>query len=335
MIHLLWPWIFFLLPLPLLVRRLMPPAPSSREGALYAPFILDLSLERAPVVDIPVNRFSWLFPMIIWLLLLTAAARPQWLSEPLEIPKKGRSLMLGVDVSESMSIRDMKLDNQSVDRLRVVKDVVAQFIERRQGDRVGLILFGDQAYLQTPLTFDLKSTAHFMQEAEIGIAGKYTAIGDAIGLAVKRMHKRLEKKQAVMILLTDGANTAGRISPKQAADIAAQVGLKIYTVGVGADRMIVNTVFGQRAVNPSLDLDEDTLKYIAGTTGGQYFRARERQELEKIYLRIDELVPEAGKPNVIRQVTPLFFYPLGAAFLLSLLYVLFSLFISDVKVREN
>ena len=194
---------------------------------------------------------------------------------------------------------------------------VAGDVERRQGDRVGLVLFGSRAYLQTPLTFDTETTAILLAESEIGLAGRETAIGDAIGLAVKRLREDAASDR-VLVLLTDGANTSGEVQPMQATEFAAREGLRIYTVGVGADEMMVRDFFGSRVVNPSADLDEDTLRAIAERTGGAYFRARDAQALADIYRRLDELEPVESDQEVIRPIDELFHWPLGAAFLLVL-----------------
>jgi len=202
--------------------------------------------------------------------------------------------------------------------------VAGEFIQRRHGDRVGLILFGSRAYLQTPLTFDTETTATLLDESEIGLAGRETAIGDAIGLAVKRLRDDASSDR-VLILLTDGANTSGEIQPLQAAEFAARDGLTVYTVGVGADEMMVRDFFGSRVVNPSADLDEDTLKQIAEQTGGRYFRARDVEGLEKIYEILDELEPVESDVEIIRPVDELFYWPMGIAYLLALVAAFLSI----------
>jgi Ca-activated chloride channel family protein len=217
-----------------------------------------------------------------------------------------------------MDTQDMILNQQAVNRLTVVKKVAGEFIQRRRGDRVGLVLFGSRAYLQTPLTFDTQTAAILLEEAEIGLAGRETAIGDAIGLAVKRLREDAASKR-VLILLTDGANTAGEVQPMQATEFAAREGLTIYTVGVGADEMMVKDFFGTRMVNPSADLDEDTLRAIAERTGGAYFRARDARALEDIYTQLDRLEPVESDQESVRPVDELFFWPLSAALLLALL----------------
>ena len=180
------------------------------------------------------------------------------------------------------------------------------------------------AYLQTPLTFDTATTAILLDESEIGLAGRETAIGDAIGLAVKRLRDDAASER-VLILLTDGANTSGEVQPMQATEFAAREGMTIYTVGVGADEMMVQDFFGSRLVNPSADLDEDTLRAIAERTGGAYFRARDAEDLARIYERLDELEPVESDQEVIRPVDELFYWPLSAAFLLALLGVFYAM----------
>lgn len=193
---------------------------------------------------------------------------------------------------------------------------------------MGLILFGSNAYLQTPLTFDKKTLGILLNEAQIGIAGRQTAIGDAIGLALKRLKDRPAKSK-VLVLLTDGANTAGEISPIQAAKLAAEKELRVYTIGVGADEMVTPGIFGSnfgsRRINPSIDLDEDTLRSIAEQTGGQYFRARNTEELRRIYDLLDQLEPTEADPEVFRPIQSLFFWPLSLVMIITFLMSLHAI----------
>ena len=268
-----WAWLLLLLPAPWLIRKWLSAASQGGTLALKVPWFSLLTTSgsagwmKRPILAIAAT--------LVWVLLLLAAARPQWIGEIEELPVTGRDLLLAVDISGSMDTQDMILNGQAVNRLAVVKQVAGEFIQRRRGDRVGLVLFGSRAYLQTPLTFDTETTAILLDESEIGLAGRETAIGDAIGLAVKRLRQDAASER-VLILLTDGANTSGEVQPMQATEFAAREGLKIYTVGVGADEMMVQDFFGSRMVNPSADLDEDTLRAIAERTGGAYFRARRR-----------------------------------------------------------
>jgi Ca-activated chloride channel family protein len=261
---------------------------------------------------------------LVWLICVAAAARPQWVGEPVQLPAAGRDLLLAVDISGSMEIADMVLQNRNLQRIDVVKLVVGDFVQRRQNDRLGLILFGSNAYLQAPLTFDRTTVNTLLQEAQLGFAGQQTAIGDAIGLAIKRLRERPEASR-VLILLTDGANTAGEVEPRHAADLAKLAGVKIYTIGVGAEEMIQQTLFGRRRVNPSADLDEGTLQYIADHTGGTYFRARNPEELVQIYAELDKLEPIELDEEVFRPVAALFHWFLGAALLLSFLLAMLRL----------
>ena len=310
-----WPWLLLLLPLPALVRYVLKAMPQSSLQALRVPWFSLVRSGAAGFMRKPVlAAVAWL----VWALLVVAAARPQWVGEIEELPVTGRDLLLAVDISGSMDTQDMVLKQQAVNRLTVVKQVAGEFIERRRGDRVGLILFGSRAYLQTPLTFDTQTAAILLDESEIGLAGRETAIGDAIGLAVKRLREDAASKR-ILILLTDGANTSGEVQPMQAAEFAAREGLTIYTVGVGADEMMVQDFFGTRMVNPSADLDEKTLRAIAEKTGGQYFRARDTQALEEIYRKLDELEPVESDRETVRPVDDLFFWPLSVGFMMTLL----------------
>jgi Ca-activated chloride channel family protein len=190
--------------------------------------------------------------------------------------------------------------------------VLAPFIARREGDRLGLILFGDQPYLQTPLTFDRNMVAQMLIESEIGLAGERTALGAAVGLAIRKL-RDLDDSQRVLVLLTDGRNTAGELAPKAALELAEQVGLRIYTIGVGADEAFIRTLFGTRRVNPSAELDEATLQAFAERTGGRYFRARSPQELEQIYMELDRLEPIEMDEQTYRPLQELYPWPLGLA----------------------
>ena len=321
MMHFAWPWVWVLLPLPWLLRRLLPRAEVSTPSALRVPFyarLTQLAPQQAQHNKVGPRLLYWLY-VLVWLLLVCASARPQWLGQPVAIPLSGRDLMLAVDLSGSMQTPDMTLANKQVDRLTMIKSVAGQFIAQRTGDRIGLILFGSNAYLQTPLTYDRTTVRTMLDEAAIGMAGKQTAIGDAIGLAVKRLRKYPHESR-VLILLTDGANDAGEVTPLQAAKLAAQEHIRIYTVGVGAERMIVPGFFGNQVVNPSQDLDADTPTAIAKETGGKFFRAKNTDELRDIYAQLDKLEPTVTSSATFRPFTELYPWPLGLAFVLSLLF---------------
>jgi len=261
------------------------------------------------------KRWRLILALLCWLLLIIACARPQWLGQPVELPVTGRDLMLAVDLSKSMREKDFELNGDQVDRLTALKAVATTFIKHRKGDRLGLILFGTKPYIQVPLTFDYITVTKLLDEAIIGLAGGATAIGDTIGLAIKRLKKQPDN-QKVLILLTDGANTAGTITPEKGAELAQQAGLKIYTIGIGSGPMEIRTLWYKRTVNPSADLDETMLKYLAETTGGQYFRAHDTQELTQIYRQLDSMEPVEKEKKIYRPVSALYFWPLGAALIL-------------------
>jgi Ca-activated chloride channel family protein len=322
MLNLAWPWMLLLLPAPWLAARVLPAARGDGEGVLFFPATAALA-EAGARAGRSATRSGWLRwgALACWSLLVLAAARPQWTGEPIELPQSGRNLMLAVDVSGSMANTDLEPSGR-VSRLDLVKRVAGDFIRRREGDRLGLILFGSQAYLQAPLTLDRQAVAQLLGESVVGIAGRQTAIGDAIGLALKRMRAARQAcascDRMVLILLTDGANTAGHVAPRKAAELAAQAGLKIYTIGVGGRARQVRGPFGMPLTVPDSDLDEDTLKAIARITGGRYFRASDRQGLEAIYRQLDRLEPVVRGTRSLRPVDELYAWPLGAAWLLSL-----------------
>lgn len=311
-----WPLCFLLLPLPWVYRRWLPPA-QTRSAALHVTFMDRLQSIQPLAGESTVPGRRWPL-LLVWLLLVLAAARPQLLGEALPAATSGRDMMLAVDLSGSMEFRDMQLDGQEVNRLTLVKALLGDFIERRRGDRIGLVLFGSQAYVQAPLTHDREAVAQWLDESFIGLAGRETAIGDAIGLAIKRLQAEPAASR-VLILISDGANTAGSVSPLRAARLAAEHDIRIFTIGIGADVTAPPGAlsFGLQT-DPSIELDEQSLRQIAELTGGEYFRARNGDDMQAIYQRLDQLEPalRPGRPD--RQTTPLYPWPLGLALLLSL-----------------
>lgn len=320
MISLLWPWALAILPLPFLLRLLLPRAKQNNDAALQVPHLSDYQLgESAAYIN---KRSPWplLLYTLAWSCLIIAVARPQWTGEPIELPVSGRDLMLAIDISKSMD-HQIRHNSRAVSRITATKAVASSFIEKRVGDRIGLILFADQAYVQAPLTFDRTTVNILLQEAFTGLAGQATAIGDAIGLAVKRVSKQrtdspssahIQKNisdDRVLILLTDGVSNRGEITPLKAAELAAKKGLKIYTVGIGN--------------RGSRELDEDTLREIARITGGQYFRAYTTADLLKIYNLLDQLEPVEKEVKSYRPIKALFHIPLSAGFALAALLALF------------
>lgn len=320
MLQIEWPLVLLLMPLPVLVYLALPPDRLHRQAALRVPEIGDFRLGERPSVAPRPRRWRMWLAALAWMLLVLSASRPQWLGDAVSLQLSGRDLMLAVDLSDSMRTADFRIEGEQVNRLQATKYVAGRFIERRRGDRLGLILFGTRAYLQAPLTFDNKTVGQLLSESALGLAGERTAIGDAIGLAIKRLEPKSDNSR-VLILMTDGANTAGDVAPLKAAQLAADRGLKIYTIGIGADRDIETSWFGIRRRNPAAQLDEESLRAIAEATGGRYFRARDSEELEKIYQLMDELEPMPRGSEKLRPVSALFYWPLAIALALAALVV--------------
>ena len=301
-----WAWAWLLLPVPLLAHRILAPLRRSAGQALRVPDRDRFS--RAGQAAGAARRFGpgGILAALMWLCLLFAAARPLVLDSGLMSPATGRDLMLAVDLSGSMEVRDAWLEGRSQSRLNAIKSVAGDFIERRVGDRVGLILFGGQAYLQAPLSFDRATARLFLEESTVGLAGRQTALGDAIALAVKRMSNQGSTPgHRVLVLLTDGAATAGVLTPLKAAQLAREAGLKIYTIGIGSSDS------SQPGV--SSELDEDTLQAIANMTGGRYFRAAATGRLEEIYAELDILEPAELDQLALRSGRPAHVLPLALA----------------------
>ncbi len=342
MISFIWPWVFAILPLPFIFRLLIPAAKASNDAALLVPELSDYQSENKLSNAGNKSRWPLLLYSLVWLCLVIASARPQWTGEPVELPVSGRDLMLAIDISMSMD-QKIRHNNSSVSRLTATKAVASAFIEKRVGDRIGLILFGDQAYVQSPLTFDRTTVNILLQEAVTGLAGQATAIGDAIGLAVKRLDKQQRKaanlkatslnannhttdnevdstgqdvtlqrkfsSDRVLILLTDGVSNRGEISPIRAAELAAKKGLKIYTIGI--------------ASRGSREIDEETLRQVAKITGGKYFRAYTTSDLAQIYSLLDQLEPVEKDFKSYRPIKALFHIPLSASLVFASLLALF------------
>lgn len=303
-----WPWLFCLLPLPWLLRWWLPEQASNQQ-AIRVPFFAALQhLNQAQTQGASKQLSLALIMGLIWLCLLTAAARPNWIGDPVALPQERRDLMLAVDISMSMREVDMQVRGGYTNRITAVKAVVGDFIQQRAGDRIGLILFGEQAYLQTPLTHDTQTVNQQLQEAQLGIAGNATAIGDAIGMAIKKLRDRPAESR-ILVLLTDGANTAGS-DPSQATNIAAEANIRIHTVGIGA-----------QSRGRGNQLDEKSLTMIANNTGGRYFRARNPSELQQIYAELDRLEP-MPEEQTFRPTRSLSHWPLGLALLFSILMAL-------------
>ncbi len=276
------------------------------------------------------------FMVLCWSLLVIALMRPQHVGKPIEITRDGRNIMLLLDISESMEAEDVKISGQAVSRLDSAKRVISDFVDKRRGDRMGLIVFGSESFLHAPLSFDHPTIKQFLDDAQIGFAGPKTAIGDAIGLSVKKLIEQSEGDKTV-IMLTDGQNNAGSLEPLKAAEIAKQHGIKIYIVGLGSSRMVVNGFFGPTAVNPSVSLDEGEpdLKEIASLTGGKYFRAKDHDALSSIYEDIDKLEPVKADSLVLIPRKELFYWPLAALLILWTIRALYFLIKSKASLAQR
>ncbi len=322
MITFLWPLAFVLILLPFLVRYGLKPVPSSTSGALRVPFFAQLSGAGQGVSKPHRGQILRLLTAsVIWVLLLAALARPAMVGHEVPLPAEGRDIMMAIDLSGSMGREDFAVGGQTASRLDVVKVAADDFIARRKGDRIGLILFSNRAYVQAPLTPDRDVVSDLLGQAEVGLTGTETAIGDAIAIAVKRLKDR-PAPERVLVLLTDGASNAGVMQPMRAAALAKELGVRIYSIGVGAEQMVVNGAFGRQIVDPAADLDEATLTQIAHLTGGQYFRATDVAGLAQVYAQIDRIEPIADDPDVVRPTVSLFFWPLGVAILLTVFLAL-------------
>ncbi|MDF0673115.1 MAG: VWA domain-containing protein [Nitrospira sp.] len=322
------PWAFAALPLPLLVWRLLPPY-REVSHAVRIPFFEEAAqaagLKPAPgAVVIQSNWAQKILAPIAWGLIVTAAADPQWIEPPLERIESARDLMLAIDLSQSMEARDfVDAGGRRVDRLRAVKQVVDDFIRRRKGDRIGLIVFGQAAFPQAPLTMDHESVRLLLNEVRIGMAGPQTSIGDAIGVAIK-MTEHSKSKERLLVLLTDGNDTASNLPPHKAAEIAKQRGITIHTIGIGDPR-----AQGEQRV------DLNALRSIAAATGGRSFRGEDRHGLEGIYRTIDDTTPEKVTRSIYRPKRALFYYPLGAAIALLLGYHLVMMFLTWGQIPNH
>lgn len=318
MLDFAWPWLALLLPLPWLLKWWLGGA-SRATGVVTPPLVLlnpaVSRLEQAFATRAPADRrYRWLWELLgalFWSALVVALMGPRWLERYTEVVSHGHDLMLAVDVSRSMEALDFELEGRPVNRLAVVKGVVGQFIEQRREDRIGLILFGDAAYLQAPLTLDGAAVRALLDGVVPRIVGDATAIGDAVGLAVKKLRDRPPGGR-VVILLTDGENTAGGLPPLDAARLARHYGIRIYTVGVGRHGAVPATE-GAEVAMEATPLDETLLKVMAEMTGGIYFRATDTAALRAIYQHLDGLVKTEAVTRSTFVPRALFRWPLGVA----------------------
>jgi Ca-activated chloride channel family protein len=313
MLSFAFPWLFLLLPLPWLVRRFLPAYREPR-AAVRAPFVgllSSLSGESASAGEMVRSRTiaQWVLLALAWAAVVVALARPVWMDDPIVKELPMRDLLVAIDLSGSMDTEDFTDEAGGVtDRLTAAKQVLDEFLSRREGDRVGLIFFGSAAFVQAPFTEDLEVVRSLMDEAQVRMLGPKTSLGDAIGVAIN-LFERSRVEERVLIALTDGNDTGSMVPPVRAAEIARDEGVTIYTVAMGDPQAA-----GEQA------LDEKSLKTIAATTGGEYFRANDRAELDSIYNRLDELAPKQVESLSYRPQHELYFWPAGFALLLSVLF---------------
>nr|WP_255626178.1 VWA domain-containing protein [Xanthomonas sp. NCPPB 1067] len=302
------------MPLPLLMWFW--PRRRADAAALRVPYADQLhAIAQAPRV--PALRMPRWLAWLGWFLLCAALARPQQLGEVIQPPRQARQMMLAVDLSGSMSEPDMVLGGNVVDRLTAAKAVLSDFLDRREGDRVGLLVFGQRAYALTPLTADLISVRDQLADSVVGLAGRETAIGDAIALSVKRLREQ-KQGQRVVVLLTDGVNTAGVLDPAKAAELAKAEGVRVHTIAFGGNGGY--SLFGVPIpAGGGDDIDEEGLRRIAEQTGGRFFRARDTEQLAGIYAELDRLEPVKALGPSVQPRVERYHWPLGAALAVALL----------------
>ncbi len=316
MFELATPWALLLLVLPPIFWFLLPRAKTKLAAALKVPFFTAIASFNEQERYSLAAQATLLIPALIWIALVFALAGPRWIGPPRPIEREGYNIMMALDLSGSMEIPDMALRGHPASRLAVVKNAAEQFVKNRAGDKIGLILFGSRAYLQTPLTYDRHTIFLRLEDATVGLAGKTTSIGDALGLAVKHL-KNAPPKGQIIILLTDGANNSGVLDPLKAAQLAKDENIKIYTIGLGsaADPNIITNDFLMQ--NAAADLDEETLEKIAQLTNGRYFRATDAETLNNIYKTINQLETVSQEQATIRPQIEYYPWFVALAILLS------------------
>lgn len=328
MLEFAYPWVFVLLPLPLLVRYLLPPYRRPLP-AVRVPFmdvlrrLAGVQGVRGPAVA---GRFrpQWVQLVLVWVALVIALARPQWLDEPLRRDLPMRDLLVALDLSGSMETRDFSDDaGETIERLQAARQVLDGFLARREGDRVGLIFFGSAAFVQAPFTEDLGVVRELLDEAQVRMLGPRTVMGDAIGVAIE-LFERSAVDQRVLIVLTDGNDTGSMVPPVRAAEIAADNGITIHTVAMGDPEAA-----GEQA------LDEETLRAVAAKTGGNYYHAEDRAQLDSIYATLDRLNPREVETLSFRPRRELYFWPLAFAVVLSLAFFAVAELRSSILSRRE
>lgn len=316
-------WAFLLLPLPLLVRWVTPAARNSQTPLALPKAARFISPRQ---VQQPAIWRLWALPAFIWCALVLTLAGPQWVGDPVPVTQERREMMIALDLSGSMQADDMTLNGRQVTRLQAAHHILAEFIERRHGDRIGLIVYADHAYVYSPLTSDLNALASLAREAQLGLAGQRTALGDGIALSIATMEDSDSEHTPVVLMLTDGMINTGVIDAEEALQLARNTRVRMHTIGIGSDEMIVQGLFGERRIDPSAEMDEQFLTEIAQSTGGEYFRARNEDEMRRIYELIDELEPIASDDEELRPRRSLAHWPLAAGFIAFTLALLSNIY---------
>ncbi|OPZ79316.1 MAG: von Willebrand factor type A domain protein [Alphaproteobacteria bacterium ADurb.Bin438] len=329
MIEILFPYAFILILVPALVQKLSKPFDTNKDGAINSPFFEEMkniakSSNFISISSFKQNHFLFALSFLAWFLLTLALLRPVYVGKAVPIEQEGRNLIIAIDVSGSMEMPDFSMDGKNSNRLIVARTLSKNFVKKRKGDRIGVVLFGTTAHLFIPLSFDIPVILEMLNEVDFGLVGEKTAIGDAIGVALKSF-KDVDSKSSVIILISDGSSNAGSLNNDQAIKLAKDMNVKIYTVGIGADKMRVASIFGTKVIDPSLDMDEEALKKIAKETNGEYFRARNTEDFENIYLKIDAIEKIKNDALFIQPKKELFYYPLALAFLIFSLVLLMRL----------
>lgn len=318
-----YPWVLLLILLPYVFYYIVKPFYGTNMSGILVPFY-DHVKSNIKHKQISLKGFDWWW-FLVWIFIVIAIARPVIFSNPIVSYVNSRDIILALDTSDSMSLKDMKIGSSFATRLQVVKKTAKDFVISRTNDRIGLILFGSYAYLQTPITMDKDTLKYMIDDASIGIAGQLTSIGDTIGLAVKKLRSS-ESKSKVLILLTDGVSNHDSIAPLKAAEIAKEYNIKIYTIGLGSDSyMISNGFLGSTEINPSKDLDETTLKKISEMTGGVFFRTKNTNNLKDVYEEINKMEPTEVAGEIIKPYTDLFYIPLCISFIISIMMFIFTI----------
>lgn len=327
--HFANPQAAWLLLLPLVVYFMFPAIKKTYGDALKVPFLADIKqiqsvsgkgISFKPAVFSAIKIFLL---ALVWVLMVLALCRPQWVGKPIPVKNEGREILLVVDISNSMSEEDFQYKNKMYSRLTAVKNVIDNFIDKRTSDRIGLVLFGTQAYLQAPLTYDKQSVKEILWNADAGMAGNSTSIGDAVGVALKNLAESEGKPEnKVIILLTDGENNDGSLSLPQAIALAKEEGVKIYTIGAGSDNE--NFFGGLFSIPVNTGLDEESLQALAEETKGNYFRAKDVNSLFQIYNEIDKLEPMTSEGRYVQEVKELYPYAAAMALILFMILVLLA-----------